>query len=280
MVQLEPNLALTLKALAPFGAVVSAEQQAALDHSVTIKRVEAGLKSLVLWGKITTLNGKDYLVAEGYNSPTLGLGGEVTYDSKFYYSVDGVKWVDLPSLDGATSRRAGTIDSILTGDVAKGNEVTEDNPNAPPPVEAVEGEAEPAAPEGEEIPAKLTFSIPELAVLRFRIDAVNEACGVVPVGSLQPDATNRIVANRLFTGLPHPDKLESYAHRTVAPGSRTLAADLRGCWAVNYDPFKTVAAVRSLLFPGYTMYYSGHDATWGALYVGDGLRNNDLIFML
>lgn len=117
MVQLEPNMALTLKNLAPFGAVVSAEQQvreeqravclcegcrtrevvtairivlritctgiliareaahvhaaaaynivvshtllqAALDHSVTIKRVEAGLSSLVFWGKVTTINGK------------------------------------------------------------------------------------------------------------------------------------------------------------------------------------------------------------------------------
>jgi radial spoke head protein 9 len=90
MVQLEPNLALTLKHLASHGAVVSAEQQvsqvqlgspavladmpeyclflnqcncllhmqAALDHSLPIKRTEAGLKTLVLWGKIVALNGK------------------------------------------------------------------------------------------------------------------------------------------------------------------------------------------------------------------------------
>ena len=50
--------------------------------------------------------------------------------------------------------------------------------------------------------------------------------------------------------------------------------------SVNYDPFKQVAVVRSLLFPGYTFYYAGHDCTWGALYMGDGVRNNDLIFML
>ena len=52
------------------------------------------------------------------------------------------------------------------------------------------------------------------------------------------------------------------------------------CRSVNYDPFKQVAAVRSLLFPGYTFYYAGHEATWGAFYHGDGTRNNDLIFML
>jgi radial spoke head protein 9 len=38
--------------------------------------------------------------------------------------------------------------------------------------------------------------------------------------------------------------------------------------------------VRSLLYPGYHFYYSAHDLTWGGLYSGDGLRNDDLIFML
>ncbi len=91
---------------------------------------------------------------------------------------------------------------------------------------------------------------------------------------------NRIVSNRLFPGVAYPEKLESYTHRSTPPSGRSLAADLRGTWSVNYDPFKQVAAVRSLLFPGYTFYYAGHDATWGALYVGDGRRNDDLIFML
>lgn len=58
------------------------------------------------------------------------------------------------------------------------------------------------------------------------------------------------------------------------------AQDLRGTWAVQYDAFKGVAQVRSLLFPGYFFYYAANELTWGSLYVGDGLRNNDLIFML
>eukprot|EP00955_Chlamydomonas_euryale_P031305 329107-Chlamydomonas_euryale.AAC.21 len=36
----------------------SAFSQAALDHSITMKRVEAGLTNLSYWGKVTTLNGK------------------------------------------------------------------------------------------------------------------------------------------------------------------------------------------------------------------------------
>ena len=37
---------------------------------------------------------------------------------------------------------------------------------------------------------------------------------------------------------------------------------------------------RSLLWLGYTFYYDAHELTWGALYQGNGLRNDDLIFML
>jgi len=37
---------------------------------------------------------------------------------------------------------------------------------------------------------------------------------------------------------------------------------------------------RNLLWLGYTFFYDAHQLTWGALYVGNGLRNNDLIFML
>lgn len=272
MVQLEPNLSLTLKNLAPFGAVLSAEQQAALDSSVAIKRVEAGLKSLTLWGRITTLNGKDYLIAEGANEPLLGLGGEVQLDAKYFYSIDGVKWVDLQAVDSETSARAATIDSILVGDAAKAYEITEVDPNAP--AAPAEGE------ERDEMFGKLVIQVPEVAVLRQRVDSINAACGVVPVNSSQPNAHNRIVPNRLFGGLAYPEKLESYQHRHVAPGGPTLAADLRGVWSVNYDPFKQIAAVRSLLYPGYSFYFSGHEVTWGALYMGDGRRNNDLIFML
>lgn len=261
--------------------------QAALDNSLPIKRIEAGLKTLALWGRIMTQNGKvilstcdanplshnlnpqDYLIAEGGNEPQLTLVGQVHADRKYFYSQDGAKWVDLQAIDSATSERAASISTILISDVAKQYEVAD--PNAPPPAE------------GEE--ASKGFVIPELAVLRQRVDAVNSACGIEPVGSTIINGQNKVVPNRLFAGLSYPEKLESYAHRPEASGvtrdlSKTLGDDLRGTWSVHYDPFKQQAVVRSLLFLGYTMYYSGADNAWGALYQGYGLRNSDLIFML
>jgi radial spoke head protein 9 len=102
-------------------------------------------------------------------------------------------------------------------------------------------------------------------------------------GSCVANAFDQVVPNRLFGGLEYPDKLESYVHRASAlEGSkqRGLAADVRGSWSVLYDSFRGVAVLRSLLFPGYAFYYSAHDLTWGGLYVGDGLQNADLVFML
>lgn len=106
-------------------------------------------------------------------------------------------------------------------------------------------------------------------------------CGLQ--GSCLANAFGQVVPNRLFGGLEYPDKLESYVHRSAAlEGGKQLglAADVRGSWSVHSDTFKGVFVLRSLLYPGYCFLYSSHDLTWGGLYVGDGLQNADLVFML
>jgi hypothetical protein len=60
----------------------------------------------------------------------------------------------------------------------------------------------------------------------------------------------------------------------------TAASDLRGAWAVHYDELKQVAVCRSLLHLGYSFYFDADANTWGGFYNGDGLKNNDLVFML
>ncbi len=94
------------------------------------------------------------------------------------------------------------------------------------------------------------------------------------------DGQSRLVVSKLFPGLDAPEKLESYARRTVPPGGPSLADDVRGAWALQHDPFKGIAILRSLVYPGYFFYYSSPEVAWGGLYVGDGLQNCDLVFML
>ena len=61
---------------------------------------------------------QDYLIAEGYNNPVYS-NGTVIFDAKYYYSQDGVRWVDLVAVDEETKSKAAKIKAILSGDPAK-----------------------------------------------------------------------------------------------------------------------------------------------------------------
>lgn len=267
MVQLEPNLQLVLKHLAPSGVVLSAESTAALDHSLPIKRREAGLQTLVLWGRLLTRNGKDYLIAEGHNQAT-ARGQVASFESKYYFSQDGIRWADLPALSADTTSRAAKLRTLLTGDSAHQYNVEGSTEHQP-------AEEEPADASNE--------TVSEVQRLRYMIDSINASAAVLPKGSCIANAHNNVVPNPLFGGLDYPDKLESYVHRSsVLEGGKALglAADVRGSWSMHSDSFKGVAVLRSLLYPGYCFYYSSHDLSWGGLYVGDGIQNTNLVFMI
>jgi radial spoke head protein 9 len=52
------------------------------------------------------------------------------------------------------------------------------------------------------------------------------------------------------------------------------------CWSIFSDVTKTIAVVRSQLWPGFYAYHRCNTNVCGHIYIGDGLRNNDLPFML
>lgn len=273
MVQLEPNTTLTLKHLAPSGATFTDEVTAALGYSLPLKRAEAGVDSLALWGRLRARNGKDYLVAEGLSAGAFK-NGAAHFASAWFVSQDGVKWADLPPVDSATAERANRLRGALSGDPAAITAVEEDDPNAPA---APAADAEGGDGEG---PKKLTFEIRELQRVRVMVEAIAAATSIVPVGAYTRDAADAVVPAPLWPGASHADKLEAFQHRAAATTGATLAGDVRGTWTVQRDAFRGLTVLRSLLFPGFAFYYSGRDAAWGGLYVGDGLSNRDLVFML
>lgn len=102
-------------------------------------------------------------------------------------------------------------------------------------------------------------------------------------GAYVANAHNQVVPARLFGGLAYPDRLECYVHRSAAleeGPAGGLAADVRGSWAAQWDSLRGLTLLRSLLWPGYAFFYSAPAQAWGGLYVGDGLRSDDLAFML
>jgi radial spoke head protein 9 len=60
-----------------------------------------------------------------------------------------------------------------------------------------------------------------------------------------------------------------------------ITSDLpKGCWSLVSDCSGGVVTIRSLLWPGYYAFHRVHTPVFGAAYVGYGIRNQDLPFML
>lgn len=273
----EPNLTLTLEALASSGLVLPAEQKASLENALLLKKAESGLANIAFVGKITTVNGKDYMISQAWGKGTI-LNKEVELESKLFYSQDGTKWADLPPVgDAEDTERVMRLRNPLTGDPALISTVEEAAPV--PEKEEVEGEEE--AAEEEEPPEPLKFDFTELQRLSALVDALVTSVGIIaPKGSSVVTALNDLTKNVMFSGLSYPDKLESFHNTLKGPEGPSLADDVRGVWSLQFDGFKQLTVVRSLLWPGFAYYYSGSSGTWGQLYMGNGMKNTDLVFML
>jgi radial spoke head protein 9 len=53
-----------------------------------------------------------------------------------------------------------------------------------------------------------------------------------------------------------------------------------GVWSIQKDSTGTVAILRNLHWPGFYAFHKAGTKTFGSCYVGDGLKNADLPFML
>lgn len=107
---------LALEGLESCGCVFSLEKRAAVDISLTIKQQETGLANLVLWGCLYTTNGKDYLLAKGYNKIHQH-HKVVQVEYLYYFSQDGKKWLDLHPIPSQTYEKCKEIKENFRGDV-------------------------------------------------------------------------------------------------------------------------------------------------------------------
>jgi radial spoke head protein 9 len=178
--------------------------QAALTHSLPLKKAEFILPSLTIWGRITALNGRDYIIAESSQNPHME-DSKAHLGTMFFMTQDGVAWADLPASTDEQREIAKNMRGLLRGDTT--------TKHYWPPKQTEEEES--SAEEGEQ--TKQYKEITELQRLRTMIDSINEATNLAPVGSQIVTADDDIVTNPLFPGLDYPDKLEAYFHRHKGP---------------------------------------------------------------
>jgi radial spoke head protein 9 len=61
----------------------------------------------------------------------------------------------------------------------------------------------------------------------------------------------------------------------------SISEDLpKGCWNFQHDLSKQVALGRSLMWPGFHFYHKHCQSKFGSVYIGDGLKNLELQFMI
>jgi radial spoke head protein 9 len=162
------------------------------------------------------------------------------------------------------------------------------------------------APEEEELdengnpkPKKVKFS--EGHLLAYTVNQIDHDTAVVPRGAFVVSPTHHVASSPLFAGLAGTDaaSLASYLHfRPAEHPSRKHALTKSGVvpamdfldpcsedsptgvWSVRVDNGRGLAELRSLKWPGYFAYHLVGSSKYGAIYVGDGVENTSLQFML
>lgn len=141
----------------------------------------------------------------------------------------------------------------------------------------------------------------ELDRLFYVVLAIENDCQIVPVGAYKMTSQHQVRRNEAFKGLSAAESLDvnKYLHfRNVQDAAKkkalddpsapfnpqfleSIAADLpRGCWNFQQFAKSTLVLGRSLLWPGFHFYHNHNASQFGSVYIGDGLKNTELQFMI
>ncbi|EFC38844.1 predicted protein [Naegleria gruberi] len=152
-------------------------------------------------------------------------------------------------------------------------------------------------------PKEELFTITEEKRLTWAVKMIDQDGSVVPRGAfvVKKDDEQVIVKNQTFFGMDkyQASKLYNFVHlRTpihktweniVAQQYIDKSLDFAdpvdddipyGCWSVQYEEIINTVVGRSLLWPGYVFYHKIQTPFYGGFYIGNGLKNVDLCFML
>ncbi len=143
--------------------------------------------------------------------------------------------------------------------------------------------------------------VTELDRLAYVVSTVEKECQIVPIGALKMNPLREVRRNEGFKGLrgPSATSLDNYVHfRGVLSKEKRDLIDrdegifnpqfldlvssdpLKGAWSVQKDTTDSTVIIRNKLWPGYYSYHRTNSSIYGGLYIGSGIRNNDLPFML
>lgn len=273
------DLHLNIDYVGSCGIVLTPEQKATLQTSLTILKHENHFTNVIFWGIIKGVNG-DYFIAQG-------IGKDAITSRKTLYSKDALVWGLLPVPGKSDIEKSNIFKARLTGDPSYEAEYVD--------IQQIWEDDEIKEEEEELITMK---EEDRLAAIIERID--NEVF-IVPRGAYLRLASGQVVRNKNFEGLTitEASKAMSYFHfrppihmpqKPLIDRARLdKAVDFldsietdnpKGCWTIQFERGNQLVLVKSLLWPGYVHYNLPGTNKYGSIYVGTGEYNIDLPFML
>ncbi|KAK4469425.1 hypothetical protein MN116_006979 [Schistosoma mekongi] len=272
------DLHLAIDYVGSCGFILTPEQKATLQTTLTVLKHENKFSYVSLWGIIRAVNG-DYFIAQG-------IGKDVLKEKTNLYSKDCCTWGLLPVPGKQDIEKSKVFRTRLTGDPSYEAEYIE--------VKQLPGEGDELAETEELITMK---EEDRLAAIIYRIE---EDVVIVPRGAYLRMPSGQVVRNKSFEGLTiaEASKQLSYFHcRPPKILNKPLAERAKldkaidfldtieddnpeGCWVIQFERGSTLVLVKSLLWIGYVLYHVPGTSKYGSIYVGTGEFNIDLPFMI
>jgi len=270
------------------GCALNVPQRLAIRTSLSKLRISENNPDITFWGKISGST-RDYYIAQGTTST------DCIKKTYFVSSDEGINFSKLPEVDDFIQSKVVSVRGLFTGNPAN---IYKD-PNAP----AEEEEEEPEEDEGDEEKAddpskrKLT----ELERLSHTVQSIDNDTCVRPRGAFYMTPTGLIQENKAFSGFNSSGNknLDNYLlFRDPQCGSTLskmrklgvtnnsafldpIAEDKpKGVWVAQVDAGCTEARLRSLVWPGYEFKMQVLSNSYSGAYFGNGMKNEDVLFML
>ncbi|XP_008311104.1 radial spoke head protein 9 homolog [Cynoglossus semilaevis] len=271
------SLHYSLELVAGSGNILNTEHRTALQTSLLILRKNYKFNRVLFWGKIMGIK-EDYFIAQGR-------GDDELKDKKNLYSFNCMDWFLLPPATipmieevskAATGRFMGDASHVYENTILKkvGDE--------------------------DEVEEELVKTTEEHR-LAVTIHLIDDESSVIPRGAFIKNPHGFVQVNRCFEGLTESQaaKLDSFLHfrdpKTLKKKSLLELSELnqtidfldlltddvpKGMWSLQFENANKVLILRCLLWLGMTFYHVPMTPQHGYIYIGDGVRNLDLSFML
>ncbi|XP_011300961.1 radial spoke head protein 9 homolog [Fopius arisanus] len=262
------------------GVCIGAERVQLLRNSLLTLQNENHFRKTYYWGRINGTD-NDYHIAFGYAKDCLK-------DRRFFYSLDCLDWFLLPR-----PTKCGKLLTPLSPTLFDGNPSIVTNISKNPAFSAAKNRTE----FGEGPPQFLK----EEDRLSATVEFITEESLIIPRGAWcrRPDGST--TENNAFEGLDPIESLDqkSYLHARFPKEKWTenlltrndynysldfldpTSIDIPGeCWNIQRYLGSRLIILQNLYWPGMTFYHIPESPHHGFLYIGYGMKNINLPFML